>query len=251
MWGIITDDTLCGWQENEWITNIHESEFPKELAELSSIIQQKIWVNRNKKVFNTKDILNIQQMVTAVAGEINTHIRAQRQICYIKQENAILAKQTYTPKKKWRILWQRILEAHCPSSYWAILKEQSGDRYCMAACHNPPETYKTGLAPIHYQAINWKITQSNMTLEELVNFNYGFTTTQKTKKSNQGKKKINTETKQQWLDWQISTSESESDSESNIEENAQIDELIANYHKPLVQGVTDAAGEVQSLDVFW
>jgi len=59
-----------------------------------------------------------------------------------------------------------------------------------------------------------------MTLEELVNSNSGLTTTKNKKNPQEGKtnKQLTTETKQPWLEWQLS---SESDSESNTEKNSQ------------------------------
>ena len=156
MWESITADDISDLDADEWICNDHESSFPEQLRETINIIIHRIWINRNKKIFNNRELIRRRPaMLIDIAAHWNRHIRAQLHQQKMRQEQAIFYRQTTPYVKGWKTLWQRIL--HVPPIYteWARLQNTEGDNYTQLLLHNPIHTYnKTGVG--HTPIIEWK-----------------------------------------------------------------------------------------------
>ena len=141
VWGNITTDCLPNIHNNEWICNSIESEHPTQLREVCNIITHCIWINRNKKIFNTREALDTQAMIHNIATRWNIHIRAQIHIIKMRHEQAIYYGRTFPAEVGWQILWQRILAIKSDSNDWALLQATTGDTHCAALLYNTDEQY--------------------------------------------------------------------------------------------------------------
>ena len=155
-WEAITADEISGLDTDDWICNDHESAFPEQLRETINIIIHRIWINRNKKKFNSKELIRRRPaMLIDIAAHWNRHIRAQLHQQKMRQEQAIFYRQTIPYVKGWKTFWQRI--RHVPPIYneWARLQNTEGDYYTQLLLHNPVSIYnKTGAG--HIPTNEWK-----------------------------------------------------------------------------------------------
>ena len=145
MWKAITDETLPNMTNNNWICNNIQSKSPTQLREICNIISHSIWLNRNKKIFHNKELLNTTAMICNVTTRWNIHIRAQIHTDKMKHEQAIYYNQTLTSQMGWNIIWQRIQNNNGNTKEWTLLRATTGDTYTTALLHNKLPHYSQNL----------------------------------------------------------------------------------------------------------
>jgi len=151
-WQTITDEQLPPMHDDHWICNDIPSVYRHQLRQTCNLIAHKIWVNRNKKVFHNKEILNPLAMIYDIAKHWNTHIRAQILTTRIQMENSFISKNntaklniftginTNNPQDNtvsWQPLWDKIRALPATMVDWKFLQATIGDEHCERMLHNP------------------------------------------------------------------------------------------------------------------
>ena len=145
IWKNISNENLPPMEDMGWVCNDIRSKSPDELRELCNIITHRIWLNRNKSVFNSKEHLDTEAMIIDIAKHWNNHVRAQMHLQYLKKEQAIFYGQPITIQIGWKNLWAQITKLNNRTKAVIALQATIGDAFVRSSLYNPLIVYK-GLA---------------------------------------------------------------------------------------------------------
>jgi len=138
---------------NKWIYNDHTSQQSIELQESIDLITHRIWINRNKKIFNTRKAMNATGMIESIAILWNTHIRAKIFTRELKKEEAIRLGQTITKDTHWDRVWTRIRNNRTCTPAWVKLQATEGEvqarQFLFNQTSNQLDSNKYAGQPLH------------------------------------------------------------------------------------------------------